>query len=311
MNLRYFVVLLLLANLLLWAWSDGVLDRWGLAPSRSAQPPHVVQQVRPEALDVRSLDDVATRLKMPDPGIAAITDPSPSLGAPVTPRGQTARDVDAGPTAADVPLHNDMASTRLASADPVGPDPTSDGRRAERGQSAAQVPEDDAAATAEVGLEWEPTPETATNRSVCWQAGPFDEAQARTLRQAAAELPRGSWQLLKTGGQAPRWMVYLGDIGDELAVLAKRNELHADGLDVDRPGAGFEPGLSLGRYSSQEAAARALQSLRDESGVTGARVVQERVAEATYFLRAESAQPGWRQRLQQLPLAGRNLRRCS
>lgn len=144
--------------------------------------------------------------------------------------------------------------------------------------------------------------------TVCLQAGVFDEAQAATLRAAAAALPADSWQLAAT--QVPgRWMVYIGKLADADAVRTKRGELRALGVDVDRPGAALEPGLSLGRFGSQEAAERALTEL-GRKGVRTARVVQERRDAPGYVLRAQRVDAVLRAQLDALPLAGKEWHPC-
>lgn len=328
MTLRVLVVLLLLANALLWAWSQGALRGLGLAPADVAASGPVARQVRPEALAVRPLAEVHAQPETEDdPGAVASApeEAAPHATAQVAgPQADAAGADDAAPEAA--------APAEAAEAPvPVLPLPDPDAAQAgwhellpnEPTAAAEQDADDAAAGFAVPRVETGPpdaapagrplpgaiTPEAAAQAS-CWQAGPFNAAQAQRLRKAAAALPSGSWELQQASSQAPRWMIYLGEMEDELAALAQRAELQSRGLDVDRAGPGFEPGLSLGRYSSRDAADKALQMLSAEARVTGARVVQERVEEATFFLRAESAAEDWQERLQALPLAGRSLRRC-
>jgi hypothetical protein len=121
----------------------------------------------------------------------------------------------------------------------------------------------------------------------CLQAGPFDEQQVGALRSAVAGLPAGGWRLDGTALPS-RWMVYIGRLADADAVRAKRAELRALGVDTDLPGAGFEPGVALGRYSTEEAAQRALGDL-GRKGVRTARVVTERRDGVAYQLRLPQA----------------------
>ncbi len=154
-----------------------------------------------------------------------------------------------------------------------------------------------------------PAPSPAAE-GTCLQAGVFDDKQAATLRSALAKLPDGSWRLEEV--QLPgRWMVYVGKLADASAVAAKRAEMRELGVDTDRPGAALEPGLSLGRFSNQEAAERALTDL-GRKGVKTARVVQERRDEAAYRLRLPNADDALRQQARNLrgALAGKDLRPC-
>ena len=50
--LRLAVLLLLLANALYFAWSQGLLLAWGLGPAQQSEPQRTQQQVRPEAVRI-------------------------------------------------------------------------------------------------------------------------------------------------------------------------------------------------------------------------------------------------------------------
>ena len=45
--LRFFVLVLLLANAGYYAWSQGLLLEWGLAPASQSEPQRLAQQIRP------------------------------------------------------------------------------------------------------------------------------------------------------------------------------------------------------------------------------------------------------------------------
>lgn len=92
----------------------------------------------------------------------------------------------------------------------------------------------------------------------------------------------------------------------------KRAELRARKVPYDRPGAALEPGLSLGRFSTEEAAERALATLGTQ-GVRTARVVQERTDATGYVLRLPAATAALRTQVEgQLRglLASRAFRAC-
>lgn len=146
----------------------------------------------------------------------------------------------------------------------------------------------------------------------CLQAGIFDARQADALRLAAAQLPADSWSLEPTPISG-RWMVYMGRFADEDAVAKKRGELRALKIAYDRPGAALEPGLSLGRFSTEEAAQRGLGLLVNQ-GVRTARVVQERADAPGFTLRLPAVSEALRSRLDgalQPALAGKTLRPCA
>ena len=50
--LRLFVLLLILANGLYFAWSDGMLRVYGFAPAQQREPQRLEQQIKPEAIQI-------------------------------------------------------------------------------------------------------------------------------------------------------------------------------------------------------------------------------------------------------------------
>ncbi|MCC7098517.1 MAG: SPOR domain-containing protein, partial [Rubrivivax sp.] len=132
----------------------------------------------------------------------------------------------------------------------------------------------------------------------CLQSGPLDDAQAKALQPLLAALPPGSWTLVQVP-VAGRWMVYMGRFADEEALAKKRAELSALKLAFDRPAAGFEPGLALGRFATEEAAQRALADLANR-GVRSARVVLERPSQTRTLLRLGAVDAPLRGQLQPL-----------
>jgi hypothetical protein len=167
--------------------------------------------------------------------------------------------------------------------------------------SGAAAPVADAASSAA------PTPGDSAE---CLQAGVFDERQAEALRSAAAALPAGSWVLDPTPVPG-RWMVYMGRFEDLEALDKKRAELRARKVDHDRAGGTLEYGLSLGRFSSSEAAERELANLAGR-GVRTARVVQERPDAPGFTLRLPAVTDALRPQLDALrpAMAGKALRAC-
>lgn len=156
-----------------------------------------------------------------------------------------------------------------------------------------------------------PTAPAATGPAQCLQAGIYDEDQSDALRRALAlQLPDGSWNITPTTTPG-RWMVYMGKFADSQALEKKRAELRTRKLDHDRAGGVLEPGLSLGRFASEEAATRELTQLVRQ-GVRSARVVQERPDKHGFVLRLPAATPALRQQVEALPMiSGKPLRACS
>ncbi|MDO5693564.1 MAG: SPOR domain-containing protein [Pseudomonadota bacterium] len=251
------VVLLLLANLGWFAWSQGWLRTVGLAPTVQAEPERLERQVRPESLTLRPLD-------------AASAAAESAAESAATPAATSARPEPQASTEEAAPAT--LASTEVAATTPA------------------------------------PTPAAAAG--ACLEAGAFTEQQIDAVRRAAASLPGGSWRIDRV--QLPgRWMVYIGKLADADAVRTKRGELRDLGVDTDRPGVALEPGLSLGRFSTEEAAQRALTDL-GRKGVRTARVVQERRDTPAYVLRLPNADASLRQQARALrgALAGKELRAC-
>lgn len=145
----------------------------------------------------------------------------------------------------------------------------------------------------------------------CLQAGVFDERQAEVLRTAAASLPAGSW-LLEPTPIPGRWMVYMGRFEDLETLDRKRAELRARKVDHDRAGGTLEFGLSLGRFSSKDAAERELANLGNK-GVRTARVIQERPESPGFTLRLPAMTDALRPQFEVLrsAMAGKTLRNCA
>ena len=157
-----------------------------------------------------------------------------------------------------------------------------------------------------------PTAAAPADAGECLQAGIFDEKQATALRTAAASLPQGSWSLEPTPITG-RWMIYMGRFDDQDTLDKKRAELRARKVDFDRAGGTLEPGLSLGRFSTEEAAQRGLTALNAQ-GVRTARVIQERQAATGFILKLPAVTDAQRQRwLATLrpAMAGKTLGSCS
>jgi hypothetical protein len=56
--LRLLVLLLVLANAGYWAWSQGLLAAYGLAPGVQAEPQRLATQIRPEAIRLLTADEL-------------------------------------------------------------------------------------------------------------------------------------------------------------------------------------------------------------------------------------------------------------
>lgn len=145
----------------------------------------------------------------------------------------------------------------------------------------------------------------------CLQAGPLDPAQAQAWRQAASALPKGSWRL-EPSPVPGRWMIYMGRFADTDVLAKKRIELRIRKVAFDQTNnPELEPGLSLGRFSSEEAAQRGLTNL-GRRGVRTARVILEHPASEVFTLRLPLLDASLKAQLSRMQsaLAGKPLRSC-
>lgn len=274
--LRLLVLVLLVANAGYLAWSQHWLARWGLAPATESEPDRLRQQIEPAALRILPGQGSSEGNGNGNPSaVAPAADPLPQFAPPA-------------PSETEAPAASDTLQTPPAVA-----------------VNAVTVSAAGAAST----LTGVPV---AAERGECLQAGPFDTVQADAWRRAASALPQGSWNLERSATPG-RWMVYLGRFADADALTKKRAELRARNISYDRPGvAALEPGLSLGRFASEEAAERALATLVRKNDLRNARVVVERPESVSFQLRLPLVDASLRAQLGNLrpALAGNALRSC-
>ncbi len=218
--LRVFVLVLLLANGLFFAWSQGLLRAYGFAPAPVSEPQRMAQQIKPESITLLSASEI---------------------------------------------------------------------KRVEAQVQADLAPKE------------------------CLQAGPFDDAQAASLRKALeSALPSGSWQM-EEGKLPARWIVYMGKYATAELQAKKRAELNGMGIkseSVNTPA--LEIGLSLGGFET-EAAAKAELARLAPKGIRTAKVVQEREAGTASVLKLPALTEMLRAKLAELKpaLAGKPLKNCS
>ncbi len=203
---------------------------------------------------------------------------------------------------------NGAASAAAPAALPEAPAPS-----AVPPDAAQPAPPESAVTVSAAGAAAAPTEvAVAAERGECLQAGPFSSAEADAWRRAASVLPQDSWSLERSATPG-RWMVYVGRFADADALAKKRAELRARNISFDRAGvAALEPGLSLGRFASEEAAERALATLVRKDDVRNARVVVERPETVSFQLRLPLVDARLRAQLNTLrpALAGNRLQPC-
>ncbi|GAB2479924.1 hypothetical protein GCM10027082_33550 [Comamonas humi] len=249
--IRIAVILLLLANLGYYAFSQGMLRSLGMAPADPSEPERVQRQVRPEQLRILPAPEADAARRRPAAAEAAPA-PAPLPAAPAP-----------APAVAEAP------PPVVAEAKPEKPE-----------------------------------------KRECLQAGSFDAKQVEALRLQLAKLPEGSWKL-DSSSTAGRWMVYLGKFSSPEALDKRRDELRTLDIPTDRARlASLEPGISLGRFSTEEAAERQ-QAMLARKGVS-AKVVVERPELTSYTLRLPKADSATRKRVNSWhAMDGKELQGCS
>lgn len=271
--LRIAFALLIAANLGYYLWNHGHLAAVGLMPVAQTEPQRLEQQIKPEALKILSAQATSSTQSGGTPADSKTEAASARLQAPV----------DASPAAPT-----------------TAPEPA----------AAAPVPEP-APAPAAPPVQASPPAPVVKESTSCVQIAGLDERHAESLRRTLASKPRDQWELNSTHKDG-RWMVYMGKFPDSDFLDRKRSELRAMNIDYDRAGGNLEPGLSLGRFSSEEAANRQLSTLSSK-GVRTARVVQERSEITTYALRLPKATASFKAEVESLAakaLDGKALRAC-
>jgi hypothetical protein len=147
----------------------------------------------------------------------------------------------------------------------------------------------------------------------CLQAGPFDETESATLRQALGEtLPDDAWSLEELNITA-RWIVYLGKFSNAEALDKKRGELAAMNFKIETlKNPSLEPGLSLGGFDTKADAEAGLARL-SARGLHTARVVKERTESLAYRLKLPAVGAALKPKLGELrsALADKPLHPCN
>ena len=290
--LRLLVVVLALANVGYFLWTQGGLALLGLGPVSQSEAFRLNQQIRPEAM--RLLTDTTG---------AAVPEQATASTAP----DRTAASAAASAASASAAAAGAVLATRAAS------NPASSASAAALPSSAPSSAPLSAPGAPVVGTPLASSAATAAAPDECLQAGLFTEAQANALRaRLQASLPEGSWALSRVV-EPPRWIIYMGRYDDESMVAKKRNELRARGVYFEPvQNQRLNPGLSLGHFTTKPDAERELAK-DAERGVRTARVIQERgeVRGQRLVLPAASAAVKAQMVALRRQLAGRALTACS
>jgi hypothetical protein len=154
----------------------------------------------------------------------------------------------------------------------------------------------------------------AAARLACLEAGPFDPRNIGAAESAlASTLPSGTWARTTTE-QPARWILYLGRYVNREAMQRRAQELNRLGIAFDEVvnAPELEPGLSLGRFSSRDAAELALDQLA-RRGIRNARAIELAKPSIVHTLRVERAEPELAAKVIGLKLdaLGRGFVRCT
>lgn len=233
---------LLLLNLLLLAMHGGLVQGWLGRPAAAGQrePERLARQVNPGALQL--LAPAAASAALPPASAAA----APASAGTAAPLGALAGSSAGAPT---TPATRPTPTPTAPSPSPTAPSPSPAGPSLAVSAAAPAI--------------------------ACLEAGPFDSASTaaaeRSLREAG--VPAGTWV---RSGAAPAnaYLVYMGRYADAAALDRKRDELRQLAVPAYpvEASSGLQPGLSLGRHASADAAEAAMAALA-QRGVRTARVV--------------------------------------
>ncbi len=335
MMLRWVVGLLVLANLLFWAWSGGRLDALvGMPADGDREPERIAQQIEPQAIRLLADAEVAPAGKAasrpasaaPAASVAAAASASrPAAASAVAPAvrasaalpavaaSAVSRPASTAASAASAPRPAPAAASAPAAlrAASAAASTAADSRPATPPASAPAPPR---APSAPLALPPEPSASASASAGVaCLEAGPFGPGELASVRTTlAGTVPAGRWseRRQETPGL---WMIYMGPYADPEMLQKKKDEVA--GIRVafnpvdDLPG--FESGLSLGRFDSRPAADAALARSVSQ-GIRTARVVMVRAPVVVHHLRVGAVEPPVAARLASLRLgtAARSFRSC-
>ncbi|MDR0259437.1 MAG: SPOR domain-containing protein, partial [Comamonas sp.] len=279
-----------LANAGYYAFSQGMLRSLGWGPEDPSEPERVQQQVKPDALRILTPQEAK---QAQEQARTVTAEPAPAPVPVAAPVAEPAAVVAAEPAA------DSADKTTTAEADKLAAK-AADKPAEKLADKAADKP-------AEKPAEKPEKPE----KKECLVAGSFDAKQVDALRLQLAKLPEGSWRL-DSSTSAGRWMVYVGKFSSQEALDTRRDELRALDISTDRARiASLEPGISLGRFSTEEAAERHLATM-GKKGVSGAKVVVERPEAVSYTVRLPKLDAATKKRVQSWHVMdGKELRSCS
>lgn len=138
----------------------------------------------------------------------------------------------------------------------------------------------------------------AASRSVCLEAGPFDNAGIAAAESVLSSLVPGDAWVRRTSEQPARWILYLGPYPSRESLQRKERELAQINVDYEEVSnvPELQGGLSLGRFSDRNAA-EAARSRLPPAAAADAKVVALNKALTLHMLRVAHAAPDLAARL--------------
>lgn len=278
--LRKLVLLALLANLVLWAWSHGLLAGFGWAPARVGEPQRLRDQVDAQAL----------QLLGPDGTPLATTSSSPAASTPASSTSAPA----ASASAASTPAAAASASSRPAA-------PSSAPRASTPARATPATPAASAASAASGSHAM--VAATAAAATTCLRIGPYagpaDAALGSALRAAGLAAQE------RTQNLPEQWMVLMGPYASAAEQQRKLGELQRLALPsgsfvpvTGRPR--YMPGIALGVFDHREQAQLQIKHLQAR-GVQTAHVVQRNLGMQGAYWVLPALDASQAQRLRELP----------
>ncbi len=314
--LRTLVLALLLANMLLWAWSHDALRPFGWAPARVGEPWRLREDLHADRVVLEGPDGsplpAARQQREPPPaGSASHAAAAPPASAPrAAPSAGVAADPGASSTraaASAAAASATQGATAAGSAPATSPAPSPASAPASAPTSAparspAQSPASAAAAQ-------------ARQTRLCLRIGPYDSAPDAKL--GAALRAAGLQALARSYPLPAQWMVLMGPYSDPAAMQRKLAQLRQLALPAgsfipvgQRPR--YMPGISLGVFDQREQALQQLAHLQAR-GVQTAHVVQRNLGIQGSYWVLPALDPQQARRLRSLPAlqaADRHPRPC-
>ncbi len=275
--LRALVVAFVLANLAFFVWTQGWLDGLvGVRASGDREPERLARQVHPDSVRIASAAP-ANGAAAPASGAGDAADAVAANGGPTT----VGLDGAAGPAGTATGTTSSATSSTSSS--------TSSGTSAAPSSSTPTGTRAGSAPTgADAVLVGADLPRPAQDS--CLQAGPFSDAQLRNAQTYLRGLVPAQTTTTVETIEPGTWIVYMGRFANREALTKKEDELKRRKLVFDEFGEATELGLglSLGRYSSPDSAAAALEAF-GALGVHTARVTMLRPARTLHRVRIEHA----------------------